>query len=65
VFNTICRTGAVIAGAGAASHYGSGSDQMMGLLAAPAPQHQVIESASTAATKVNGFSLPLKAMAIF
>jgi hypothetical protein len=32
MFNTI-------GGAGAASRYGSGSDQMMRLLAAPAPQH--------------------------
>jgi hypothetical protein len=37
MFTTICRTGAV----GAASRYGSGSDQMMRLLAAPAPQHCV------------------------
>jgi hypothetical protein len=35
MFNTIA--GAV--GAGAASRYGSGSDQKMRLLAAPAPQH--------------------------
>jgi hypothetical protein len=34
---TIVRDGAV--GAGAASRYGSGSDQKMRLLAAPAPQH--------------------------
>jgi hypothetical protein len=32
MFNTIV-------GAGAASRYGSGSDQKMRLLAAPAPQH--------------------------
>jgi hypothetical protein len=39
MFNTIVGAGAV--GAGAASRYGSssGSDQMMRLLAAPAPQH--------------------------
>jgi hypothetical protein len=40
MFNTICRIGAV--GAGAASRYGFGSgfgsDQMMWFLAAPAPQ---------------------------
>jgi hypothetical protein len=35
MFNTI--VGAV--GAGAASRYGSGSDQKMRILAAPAPQH--------------------------
>jgi hypothetical protein len=39
LFNTIFRTGVVGAGAGAASRYGSDSDQMMRLLAAPAPQH--------------------------
>jgi hypothetical protein len=39
MFNTIVGAGAVGAGAGAASRYGSGSDQMMRLLAAPAPQH--------------------------
>jgi hypothetical protein len=38
-FDTICRTGAVGAGAGVALRYGSGSDQMMRLLAAQAPQH--------------------------
>jgi hypothetical protein len=37
MFNTIVGAGAV--GAGAASCYGSGSDQKMQLLAAPAPQH--------------------------
>jgi hypothetical protein len=37
MFNTIFEAGAV--GAGAASRYGSGSDQMMRLLVAPAPQH--------------------------
>jgi hypothetical protein len=37
MFNAIVGTGAV--GAGAASHYGSGSDQKVRLLAAPAPQH--------------------------
>jgi hypothetical protein len=37
MFDTISRTGAV--GAGATSRYGSGSDQMMRLLVAPAPQH--------------------------
>jgi hypothetical protein len=37
MFNTIFGAGAV--GAGAASRYGSGSDQKMRLLAAPAPQH--------------------------
>jgi hypothetical protein len=37
MFNTIAETGAVVAGA--ASRYGSGSDQKMQLLAAPAPQH--------------------------
>jgi hypothetical protein len=31
------------AGAGAASRYGSESDQMMPLLAAPAPQHGFFE----------------------
>jgi hypothetical protein len=37
MFNTIVEAGAVEAGA--ASRYGSGSDQKMRLLAAPAPQH--------------------------
>jgi hypothetical protein len=37
MFNTIVGAGAV--GAGAASRYGSGSDQKMRILAAPAPQH--------------------------
>jgi hypothetical protein len=37
MFNTFVGAGAV--GAGAASRYGSGSDQKMRLLAAPAPQH--------------------------
>jgi hypothetical protein len=37
MFNTILGAGAV--GAGAASRYGSGSYQMMRLLAAPAPQN--------------------------
>jgi hypothetical protein len=40
-FNTIFGDGDVGAGGGAASHYGSGSDQMMRLLAAPALQHWV------------------------
>jgi hypothetical protein len=35
MFNTIVR--AVAVGAGAASRYGSGSDQMMRFLAAPVP----------------------------
>jgi hypothetical protein len=39
MFNTIVRAGAVGGGAGAASRYGSGSDQKMRLLAAPAPLH--------------------------
>jgi hypothetical protein len=39
MFNTIVGAAAVGAGSGAASRYGSGSDQMMRLLAAPAPQH--------------------------
>jgi hypothetical protein len=44
MFNTIVGVGAVgvgavRVGAGAASRYGSGSDQMMRLLAASAPQH--------------------------
>jgi hypothetical protein len=39
MFNTIVGAGAV--GAGAASRYGSGSDQKKRLLAAPAPQHCV------------------------
>jgi hypothetical protein len=37
MFNTTDGAGAVKAGA--ASRYGSGYDQMMRLLAAPAPQH--------------------------
>jgi hypothetical protein len=37
MINTIVGAGAVRAGA--ASRYGSGSDQKMQLLAAPAPQH--------------------------
>jgi hypothetical protein len=42
MFNTIVGAGAV--GAGTASRYGSysGSDQMVRLLAAPAPQHWII-----------------------
>jgi hypothetical protein len=41
MFNTIVVAGAVGAGTRAASRYGSGSgsDQKMRLLAAPAPQH--------------------------
>jgi hypothetical protein len=39
MFNTIVGAGAVRAGAGAATRYGSGSDQKMRLLTAPAPQH--------------------------
>jgi hypothetical protein len=39
MFDTIVEAGAVGAGAGAALHYGSGYDQKMWLLAAPAPQH--------------------------
>jgi hypothetical protein len=39
MINTIAGTGSVGARAGAASRYGSGSDQKMRLLAAPAPQH--------------------------
>jgi hypothetical protein len=44
MFNTIVGAGAVGAGAGAASRYGSfsGSDQKMRLLAAPPPQHWLI-----------------------
>jgi hypothetical protein len=38
---TIARAGAVVAGA--ASCYGSGSDQKMRLLADPAPQHSMIK----------------------
>jgi hypothetical protein len=38
--------GAGTAGAGAASRYGSGSDQKMRLLAAPAPQHWIKQSTS-------------------
>jgi hypothetical protein len=41
MFNTFVVAGAV--GVGAASRYGSGSDQMMQLLAAPAPQHCVLQ----------------------
>jgi hypothetical protein len=37
MIKTIVGAGAV--GAGAESRYGSGSEQMMRLLAAPAPQH--------------------------
>jgi hypothetical protein len=37
--NTTVGAGSVRAGAVAALRYGSGSDQMMRLLAAPAPQH--------------------------
>jgi hypothetical protein len=39
MFNTIVGASAVGAGVGAALRYGSGSDQKMRLLAAPAPQH--------------------------
>jgi hypothetical protein len=39
MINTIVGAGAV----GAASRYGSGSDQKMRLLAAPAPQHWFLE----------------------
>jgi hypothetical protein len=44
MFNTIVRAGAVGAGAEATSRYGSGSDQMMRLLAAPASslQHSLL-----------------------
>jgi hypothetical protein len=42
MINTIVGAGAV--GAGAASRYGSGYDQMMRLLAAPAPQHCTLYS---------------------
>jgi hypothetical protein len=38
MFNTIVGAGSVEAGA--ASRYGTGSDQMMRLLAAPAPEHR-------------------------
>jgi hypothetical protein len=38
---TIVVAGVVGARAGAASRYGSGSDQMMRLLAAPAPQNWI------------------------
>jgi hypothetical protein len=41
MLNNTLRAGAVGAGARAASRYGSGSDQIMRLLAAPAPQHCV------------------------
>jgi hypothetical protein len=39
MINTIVRAVGAGAGAGAASRYCSGSNQMMRLLAAPAPQH--------------------------
>jgi hypothetical protein len=39
LINTIVGAVAVAVGAGAALRYGSGSDQMMRLLATPAPQH--------------------------
>jgi hypothetical protein len=42
MFNIIVGAGAVGGGAGAASRYGSGFDQKMRLLAAPAPQHCII-----------------------
>jgi hypothetical protein len=55
MFNTIVGAGAV--GAGAASRYGS--DQMMRLLAAPAPQHciQVSEINKITSGKNNGFAI--------
>jgi hypothetical protein len=40
MINTIVGAGAVGVRAGAALRYGSGSDQMMRLLAAPAPASQ-------------------------
>jgi hypothetical protein len=43
MFNIIVGAGAVRAGAGAASRYGSGYDQKMRLLAAPAPQHWFLQ----------------------
>jgi hypothetical protein len=48
MFNTIlgAGAGAVGAGAGAAERYGSGSDQMIRLLAAPAPQHCFLQNIS-------------------
>jgi hypothetical protein len=54
MFNTIVGAGSGVAraGAGAASRYGSGSssDQMMRLLAAPAPQHWVKQTFLTVLT---------------
>jgi hypothetical protein len=44
MFDTISRTEAVEAGA--ASRYNSGSDQMMQLLAAPAPQHCILQQSN-------------------
>jgi hypothetical protein len=57
MFNTIVGTGAV--GAGAASRYGSGSNQKMRLLAAqaPAPQHCQIVTGPKLLTLYNGYQL--------
>jgi hypothetical protein len=44
MLNNTLKAGAV--GAGAATRYGSGSDQMMRLLAVPAPQHCWTQAAS-------------------
>jgi hypothetical protein len=52
MFNTIVGAGA--AGAGAASRYGSGSDQKMRLLAAPAPQHCYILQTADFALRYGG-----------
>jgi hypothetical protein len=46
MLNISLEAGAVGAGAGAASFYGSGSSKIMQLLAAPAPQHCILVSCS-------------------
>jgi hypothetical protein len=53
MFNTIVRAGAVRAGA--ASRYGSGSDQMMRLLAAQAPATQHWAKQSTVHRRGRGY----------
>jgi hypothetical protein len=54
MINTIVVAGAV--GAGAASRYGSGSDQKMRLLAARAPQHWFQQLALLSEMGLHGMS---------
>jgi hypothetical protein len=54
MFNIIVGAGALGAGAGAASRYGSGSDQKMQLFAAPAPQHWLEHNVDNQCVKFSG-----------